>query len=146
MLSLAVQCHVRALLSALILSRQAAEQGSGRLAGVFASGRGLARHSGQRRRITLGDLHSTLSLSARVSTAVAWQLPLCRTAPPSRWVTANLEAISSVAGPHMAMIPGDGATPWSLSGHGFESGAESLRSQYPYEFDDDSCDNDWETP
>lgn len=145
MLSLAVQCHLRALLNALILSRQAAEQGSGRLAGLSASGRGLARQGGQRlgRRITLGDLHSTLALSRRVSTAAAWQLPLCRTAPPARWATANLEAVSFVAGPHMAMIPGRSVTPWSLSSHG-RGADEAAGSQYPFEFDDDSCECEWE--
>lgn len=147
MLSQSVQCHLRALLSAIALSRHAAEPAGARLAGTSSSGRALVRQGpgGQRlvRRVSLGDLYGALALSRRVSTAAAWQLPLCRTAAPLRWATSNLEAVSSVTGPHLAMAPPRAAPPWVLGAHARGGDAESAREAIAYEHDDDSCERDW---
>lgn len=147
MLSLAVQCHLRALLSAVILTRQAAEQASGRLAGMSASGRAMVRQGagGQRlvRRIALDDVYGSLAPSRRASTAAAWQLPLCRAAPPLRWAAANLEALSSAGGPHAAMAPSRTPPRWHAGAQG--RGASDLSSSLSvFDCDPGGCELEWD--
>jgi hypothetical protein len=107
-LSQAVHCHVRSLLNALLLSRQASPDSAApraqasaalRTAGKQGAGGGWHTH-----RLSVSDVHNALALSRRVSTAASWQLPLCRTTPPARWSTANLELLRLSTGPHVEMM------------------------------------------